>query len=155
MESVGTEHAFGGAFVHRYTHSLDPKKRLTIPSEYREQVDDPKGFYVLPGIPERCLYLCPASEFALRMRKMREHSLADPTARAFARVLGSRSDLAKWDSAGRIRVKDELLEYAGLTDRVVLVGALDIIELWAPEVWEASGAMEQDKLAEAIRKAGF
>lgn len=150
-----SDQEFKGAFVHRFTHTLDPKKRLTIPSEFRDQVDDPRGFYVLPGIPERCLYLCPVSEFALRMRRMRERSLADPTARAFARVLGSRSDLVKWDSAGRIRIKDELLTYAELADQVVLVGALDIVELWNPARWEESGAMEQDKLADAIREAGF
>ena len=37
-----------GIFVGRFTHSLDPKKRLTIPAVWRAQVGTPKSLYVLP-----------------------------------------------------------------------------------------------------------
>ncbi|NQT91213.1 MAG: hypothetical protein HQ559_00515, partial [Lentisphaerae bacterium] len=107
-----------GVFVGTFSHSLDPKKRLTIPSEWRAQISVPRSLYVLPDVQENCLACFPSAEMAHRLGRMRGHSMADSKARHFARVLGSRSDLVAGDAQGRIRVKDELLEFAGLTSHV-------------------------------------
>jgi len=144
-----------GVFVNHYRHSLDPKKRLTIPSGWRAQVGDPKSLYVLPDVRQKCLCVFPAGEMVRRLEKMRRHSIADDTARRFARVLGSKSDLVSWDSQGRIRIKDELLQFAELTERVTLVGAIDMFELWNPERFEGLGGMEQEDLGEAAKYVGF
>ena len=37
-----------GVFVNTYVHSLDSKKRLTIPSDWRELAGVPKRLFVLP-----------------------------------------------------------------------------------------------------------
>ena len=37
------------------------------------------------------------------------------------------------DSAGRIRINDDLMSFAGITSKVTLRGALRNIELWATE----------------------
>lgn len=144
-----------GVFVSNFTHSLDPKKRLTIPSEWRAQVGRPQSLYVLPDINLKCLCVFPASEMMRRLENMRRHSMADKKARQFARELGSHSDLVSWDSQGRIRIKDELLELAGLTDQVVMVGALDRFELWSPENLSETGVMRLGNLEEAARYVGF
>ena len=144
-----------GVFVGNFTHSLDPKKRLTIPSQWRAQVDSPKSLYVLPDVKDQCLGVFPAAEMAIRTEKMRRHSIGDSKARQFARVLASQSDLVSWDSQGRIRVKDELLAFAGLVDQVVLVGAFDRFELWNPDQWHGTGGMDRSKLEEAARYVGF
>ena len=70
-------------------------------------------------------------------------------------MLGESSDLLSWDSQGRIRIKDRLLDFAGLSDRVVLVGALDRFELWNPDLREAAGVLDQERLEEAARYVGF
>jgi len=144
-----------GAFVGNFTHSLDPKKRLTIPSEWRAQVWSPKSLYVLPDVHHKCLCVFPAEEMVRRLEKMRQHSIADTKARHFARVLASQSDLVSWDSQGRIRIKDELLNFAGLVDQVVLVGAFDRFELWNPDHWSNVGGMDGGNLEEAARYVGF
>jgi len=157
MEAIGlTDMLKGqGLFVSSFTHTLDPKKRLTIPSDWRDQVGEPKSLYVLPDIHEKCLRACPARELVHRLAKMREHSIADQKARSCARVLASHSDLVTWDAQGRIRIKDDLLEYAGLVDRVTLVGALDSFELWNPELLEKAGGTDRSKLQDAARYVGF
>ena len=158
MEGIGTieqsEGAHGAAFVGSFTHALDPKKRLTIPADWREQVTDGR-LYVLPDINDRCLGVLPASEMMYRIRKMRQHGVTDRKARFFARVLASQSDLVTWDSQGRIRIKDELLERAMLTDQVVLVGAFDRFELWNPELFREVGPMDGDSLKDAAQYVGF
>ena len=142
-------------FVSSYTHSLDPKRRLTIPAEWRAQIGDPRSLYVLPGIHEECLCVFPAHEMLRRLERMRRHSIADQRARSFARVLASQSDLVSWDNQGRIRIKDQLLDYAHLTDQVVLVGAFDSFELWNPEAAKKAGSLDPARLQEAAQYVGF
>ncbi len=145
-----------GVFVNNYVHSLDGKKRLTIPSDWREMVGKPEKLFVLPGINEKCLYVFPGREFAQRMERIRKLSIANVKGRQMARTLASRSDLVGWDVQGRIRVKDELLSYAGLVNQVVLVGGFDRFELWSPEDWKLQeSAMDDGGLGEAAEFVGF
>lgn len=145
-----------GVFVGSFRHALDPKKRLTIPSGWREQVGQPEQLYVLPGINEPCLCLFPARELQVRLQKLRSLSIADEKGRQLLRTLASRSDLVTWDAQGRIRVKDELLEYAGLSTDVVLVGAFEQFELWSPEKWkQQESSAATSNLGEAARYVGL
>ena len=144
-----------GVFVGSFTHSLDPKRRLTIPSQWRAQVGDPKSLYVLPDVHHKCLCVFRSCDIAERLQKIRQHSIADTRARQFARVLASQSDLVAWDSQGRIRIKDELLKFADLVDQVTLVGAFDRFELWSPDHLQNSGGMDSGTLEEAAKYVGF
>jgi len=146
-----------GIFVGSFRHTLDPKTRLTIPSGWRDQVGDPPQVYVLPGVNEPCLCVFPAREMAVRVAKARGLSIADEKGRQFMRTLASRSDLVTWDAQGRIRVKDELLDYAGLVSDVVLVGAFEQFELWSPERWkqQQESSAVTSNLGEAARYVGF
>ncbi|MEI6166545.1 MAG: hypothetical protein WCS52_05070 [bacterium] len=145
-----------GLFMGTYTHSLDPKKRLTIPSDWRECAGLSAGLYVLPDLEGRMfLSVYPAREMIQRLQKIRNLSVADVKARQFARILGSQSQLAPWDSAGRIRINDSLLEQGKLTDQVTLVGAFDHFELWNPELWKQVGSTGPADLGEAARYVGF
>ncbi len=146
----------GGAFVNQYVHTLDPKRRLTIPSDWREMVGQPARLYVLPGVRDRCLAVLPAREMMRRLNESRSRlQLSDQKARQFNRVLASRADLVAWDSAGRIRIKDTLLTHARIGSQVVLAGAFEGFELWNPELWEASGAMDQDQFADVAGYLGL
>lgn len=142
-------------FVGDFMHSLDPKKRLTIPSVWRAQVGTPRSLYVLPDFHERCLNVFPAAEMVHKLEKMRKYSMADKKAMEFAGVLGSASDLVPWDSQGRIRIKDKLLRFAGLTDKIVMIGALDKFQLWSPDNRPDSGDIDQESLATAGRYVDF
>ena len=145
-----------GVFMGSYTHSLDPKKRLTIPSEWRDHSGASGSLYVLPGLEEsRYLMVFPAREMVQRLQSVRSLSIADTKGRQFARLLGSQSQLAPWDSAGRIRVNDNLLEHAQLSDQVVLIGAIDHFELWSPVLWKQAGLKAAADLGEAARYVGF
>lgn len=146
-----------GGFASSFLHALDPKKRLTIPSIWRTEVGSPRSLYVLPGLNnEKCLYVYPAREMAKRLDKFRSIGIGDKKARLFARTLASSSDLVAWDSQGRIRIKDELLAYAKITDQVKLVGAWSSFELWNPELWkQATATIDATTMDEAVRYVGF
>lgn len=129
----------GGFFAGEFTHTLDPKQRLTIPAAWRSIAGESKQFFVVPDMDEApFLSLYTVQNFKKRLASLTERSIADREARRMARLLGSRADFVTWDSAGRVRVKDELLRHAGLSSQVIMLGALDRIELWAPERWETA-----------------
>ena len=143
-------------FVGHFRHSLDPKKRLTIPSEWREQVGEPAKLYILPGLHgDQCLYVYPAHEMAPHLEKLRKRSIGDKKARIFARMLASRSELVFWDAQGRIRIKDELLKFAELKSHVELIGTWDHFELWSLERWKQASSVSEDIVEDAVRYVDF
>ncbi len=135
-------------FVGDFLHALDPKKRLTIPAVWRVQVGDPKSLFVLPDFHERCLNVLPAAEMARKLDKIRRHSMADRKAMEFTRTLGAASDLVSWDTQGRVRIKDKLLAFAGITDQVQMIGAMNRFQLWNPDNLVDSGEIDQARLEE-------
>lgn len=151
VQNVIGQSVFAGHFL----HMLDPKKRLTIPAVWREQVGQPPTLYILPGLAgERCLNVYPVREMALRLEKLRQISLGDSAARSLARMIASRSELVSCDSQGRIRVRDELLQHAGITSQVQLISAWNHFQLWNPERYRQFEAAQPapKSLEEAIQK---
>jgi len=142
-------------FVGTYAHALDPKRRLTIPSPWRDRVRGVRSLYVLPDVDEKCLCVFTVREMERKLASVGNHSIVDRKARQFARVLASRSDLVDWDSQGRIRIKDELLDHAGIKDRVTMVGNFKFFELWNPDTLKKSGVMVGTNLVDAVRHVGF
>ena len=127
----------GGLFVSRFIHSLDTKKRLTIPAQWRELIGEPQQIYVIPGLgKEACLNLYPAREMLPRLERFRNISITDQKARSAARLLASSSELVSWDVQGRVRIRDELLAHARLSDQVLLTTGFDHFELWHPDEYE-------------------
>jgi MraZ protein len=162
MDSAGQEN--GGVrparreFLNSYTHFLDPKRRLTIPSEWREPFAGTPTLYVIPDFFERCLRLIPDVDMERRLEKVRQIPISDRRGRDFVRELGRQSDKVQWDAQGRIRIKEEMLNWAGLVDQVILIGSVDTFELWEPknlgQISRVSG-VDQDKLREAAPFVGF
>jgi MraZ protein len=129
----------GGAqapFMGRHVHRLDPKKRLTIPSGWRNLMGQ-TGIFLMPGIERSCLMLMPEAVMSQFVQKLQGMQLSNPEEMELMLTLASESDHLTFDAQGRIRVKDEHLGYAGLTGEVVLASAFNRIELWNPENWEA------------------
>ena len=144
-----------GGFVGEFQHSLDPKKRLTIPSVWRAQVGRPQTLFIMPDFYDKCLNVFRGAEMTVKLEKLHRQSMSDRKAMEFSRVLGAASDVVSWDAQGRIRIKDKLLEFAGLTDQVLMTGALNRFQLWNPEARPESGEIDQDRLVEAGRYIDF
>ena len=144
------------SFMGRHLHALDGKKRLTIPSVWRELVGKPPQLVALPSLTEKCIWVYPAREWNLRVAQLRKVSSADETVRHVLRAVASRSELLTWDAAGRLRVSDESLKHAGLTGQVMLVGAFERFELWEPEQWKLQEeAVDPTVMLSAFRSTGL
>jgi division/cell wall cluster transcriptional repressor MraZ len=71
-------------------------------------------------------------------------------------VLGTAEDELKCDQQGRVVVPQKLRDLAKLTDKVMLVGCGDRLEIWAKTEWEQYGEHPDtygQKRRESIEKA--
>jgi MraZ protein len=139
--------------VGRFEHALDPKKRLTVPACWREQMGS--YVYVFPNPHEKCLSLIPPAEMEARMERLRQKALFDKQANAVLRVLGENAEQCSIDTQGRIRIRDRLLAYAGLTDQVVMKGATRMAELWPASKDKEVETVDQAALAAACAAVDF
>ena len=119
--------------VGTFRHSLDPKKRLTIPSEWREALGNPSYIYVMPSASADCLELVPAELMERTVARYQAADLLDEDADNDAQAIGEISQMLKIDSAGRVRICDELLRHAGVEGSVTLIGCMRKARLWAAE----------------------
>ena len=147
--------AKSGVLVGRFDHALDPKKRFTIPSEWRTVMGEPDYVYVMPDPKDRCLDLIPAAEMESRLEKLREKALFDPQLNSALQTIGASSEQLTLDSQGRIRVCDRLLQFANLTTTVAMLGSIRMIKLWSPSALTPVGEVEQQSLGAALAAAGF
>ena len=146
---------FSGAFMGRHDHALDPKKRFTIPREWRALMGDPEFVYVMPDPKERCVNIIPAVEMDARMAKLRERALFDPALAPVLQKIGASSEMPTLDVQGRIRISDKLLQFANLTTTVAMVGSVRMVKLYAPEALGPEDAVDVAALDAALEAAGM
>ncbi len=145
----GKAAAGSGLLVGRFDHAMDPKRRLTIPSAWRELMGAPAYVYVFPDPNERCLNIIPPVEMESRLEKLRQRALFDKSVGRALRIFGESAEQLMLDVQGRIRIRDKLLAFADLTDKVVMIGAMNRIQLWSYKQRPESDSVDQDALAAA------
>ena len=120
-------------FVGRFEHSVDAKGRIILPARFRPSFE--RGGFLTANL-EGCVALWTPGEFERQMAEMLEGSKADRSGRNRARVWASNSAEVEVDRQGRMAVPANLRELAQLESDVLIVGAIDRIELWNPNRWE-------------------
>ncbi|MEZ5095120.1 MAG: division/cell wall cluster transcriptional repressor MraZ [Nocardioides sp.] len=128
-------------FVGTYTPKLDAKGRLFLPAKFREQLEE--GLMVTRG-QERCLTLYSLRDFEALTERLREASLTQKATRDYVRLLTSGAFQESPDKQGRITLAPLLRDYASLTKDVVVIGAMNHVEIWEPAAW-ASYLSEQEQ----------
>ncbi len=120
-------------FVGRYEHSLDTKGRVILPAKFRATFE--RGGYLAEN-HEGCLALWTYGEFERQMTSMQEQAAAGRTDRNRARLWASNAQEVEIDRQGRMVIPPRLRQFARLESDVLVIGALDRIELWNPSLWE-------------------
>ena len=134
-------------FVGQYQHSLDAKGRLILPAKFRAEFE--RGGHLSPN-SEGCVALWTPAEYQrqLEERLAQMHS-RDPIERRQARWWSGNSQPVEFDRQGRFALPSTAREYGQLVGDVLVVGALDHVELWDPQVFDV-----QVNPAEEIFKRG-
>ena len=109
-------------FMGEYSHTIDPKGRLIIPSRFREQLGD--EFVLTKGL-DGCLSIYPMDEWEKFEEQLRSLPLTNKNARTFSRFFVAGATACELDKQGRILVPGTLREFAGLEKDVVLTGNIN------------------------------
>jgi MraZ protein len=129
-------------FTGEYRHTLDDRGRIAIPVRFRPRLAEGA---TLARWLDRCLGVFPADEWSSLAEKIRALPMTNPNAREFARFMSSGAADVELDRQGRLLVPGYLREYAGLSEgEVMVVGALNRLEIWAPSAWQPYRAKIED-----------
>lgn len=121
------------AFRGNFEHSLDAKNRLTIPAKFRAALD---GGVVIAQALEPCAAIWTPEAFeSFTHSFLKDLNPLSQESRRLSRFFNAGSFDGELDTAGRVGVPGPLLNYAGLTKEVIVVGNDDHLELWDPHKW--------------------
>lgn len=143
-------------FRGRFEHTIDSKGRLSIPSRFRETLNERYDARLVVTNYDGCLIAYPHAEW----QKLEERISTLPEfkrdTRAFLRFFYSSATDCSIDRLGRILIPQPLRDYAKLEKDVVLIGALKIVEIWSKDVWDkAEGATSPDDIANTLERLGL
>src|SRR5436190_15499354 len=118
-------------FLGEYEATLDLKGRFLLPAGFKKQLP-PEGAtqFVLNRGFEKCLTLYPIQSWEPIFSEISKLNDFDPKVREFRRYFLNGATQVELDSAGRLLLPKNLSEHAGLEKDIVLVSAVNKIEIW-------------------------
>lgn len=118
-------------FLGEYESTIDAKGRFLLPSGFKKQLPEQEShvFVINRGF-EKCLTLYPIQSWNPLFKEISQLNDFDPKVRAFRRNFLNGAVQLELDSAGRVLLPKNLLEHASLEKDIVLVSALNKIEIW-------------------------
>ncbi|MDX1647083.1 MAG: hypothetical protein R3304_08055 [Longimicrobiales bacterium] len=120
-------------FVGQYEHQMDQKGRVSLPSAFRREVDGDR--FVLLQWEPRYLTLLPEEKWREVQGNLLEFRRSEPKAWHSVRAIIANAVEVNTDKQGRILVPASLQNAAELSGTVLLLGNLDRIELWNPDIY--------------------
>ncbi len=118
------------SFVGTFTHTLDSKKRVFIPSKFREELG--AEFYITRKFdPYLSVYTAKDwEEYVERISSLPEADAAE--LQDF--ILGA-AQKCVIDASGRIVLEERLMKHARIDKSILFMGAGKQIKIWAEEVF--------------------
>ena len=117
-------------YLGSYTHQLDEKGRVSLPATFRREAADQR--FVLLEAYAGSLVLYPEVEWGKVEERLLELQSRNPKARSYVLSVVSTAVEVTPDAQGRILIPAKQKEAAGLDGQVLLVGAVNRVELWEP-----------------------
>ncbi len=117
-------------FLGEFEATVDAKNRFLLPAGFKKQLPDGEIKFVISRGFEKCLTLYPEQSWGPLVAKISQLNEFDPKVREFRRQFLGGATEVELDSAGRMLLPATLREFAGLGKDIILVAALDKIEIW-------------------------
>lgn len=137
-------------FIGEYRHTLDPKNRISLPAKFRKELG---GSVIVTRGLDHCLFLYTKAAWKAEAAKIAAHATGNAAGRGLARLMLSGASEADVDSAGRILVPDHLKRFGSLSQKCVIAGVNDRLELWDEKAWDRYTKdieRDADSFAEAL-----
>jgi len=141
-------------FIGEYSHSVDPKKRLALPSKFRGELGN--RVVVTRGL-DYCLFVYPMKVWEEIASKLGNLPVGESGTRSFIRLMLSGAVDTELDSQGRVLLPEYLKNDAGLKKEVTVVGVYNRLEIWDESIWKKykqNAEKNTGKIAEELGKLG-
>lgn len=141
-------------FIGEYSHTIDAKKRLALPSKFRGELG---GKVVVTRGLDDCLFVYPMKVWEVLAEKLGNLPVGEATTRSFIRLMLSGATDVDMDSQGRVLLPEYLKEYAGLEKEVTVAGLFNRLEIWDTKKWSAykeNAEKNSGEIAEQLGKLG-
>lgn len=141
-------------FIGEYEHVIDDKKRIIIPSKFREELGS--KFVMSKGL-DGCIYVFNEEDFKILEGKLKSLPMSNKEARVYSRFFFSSAHEVEIDKQGRVLVPQFLLEYAKIEKDIVSIGVSNKIEIWSKEQWITYNSQEfnMDEIAGKMSDLGI
>ena len=122
-------------FTSEFRYSIDAKGRVNIPAKFRKALPDTsEDTFVVTRGQDQNIVAYSLDVWREKERELIRLSNKLPSHRAYKRQNARFATPLKFDSQGRVAIPADLLKYAGIEKDVVIIGMIDEIEIWNPEV---------------------
>ena len=138
-------------FIGEYSHTIDEKRRLAIPSKFRRDLG--KKAVITRGL-DSCLFVFPAKECDSLAQKLGALPLGKSDARGFIRLILAGAMDVSLDGLGRILVPDYLREYASLKKQVTVIGVFNRLEVWDEALWKQYKGRSEKEIGNMAERLG-
>jgi MraZ protein len=137
-------------FLGEYTHIFDSKNRISVPSKFRKGLG--RAVVVTRGL-DHCLYVYSRKAWEKEARTYAEGASGNAARRGLARLFLAGSFEAEVDGSGRVLIPENLKSFASISDKAVIAGVADRVEIWEETAWKKYTAdieRDADAFAEKV-----
>lgn len=135
-------------------YSVDSKGRIAIPAKMRSAMNpEAKNTFTATRGFEKCINIYALDHWEHVEEELSELNTYKAESRNFVRLVMMWAEEVSLDAQGRVGMPRQLLDFAGIEDRALIIGSLNHIEIWNPETFEQHLAEQADSyehLAERV-----
>lgn len=132
-------------FLGTHTPKLDDKGRFFLPAKFRDEL---ASGLVITRSQDHCLAIYPMATFVTMTQSVSTAPATLKQVRDFQRMLAAGASDEVPDKQGRVTIPAALRSYAGLGSQIVVIGAINRVEVWDAATWEAYSTAQEDVFAD-------
>jgi MraZ protein len=118
-------------FLGEYDATVDTKNRFLLPAALKKQMPEGTQMMVINRGMDDCLWMYLLDDWKVVEERLRQVNPYDSREnRMMRKALIAGAIYVEFDSAGRLNLQKNLMEYAGLDKEIELAGDIDKIEIW-------------------------
>ena len=121
-------------FTGEFSYTVDAKGRVNIPSKFRKvlSVDNEDTFVITRGM-DPCVWVYPIVVWQNIENDLKSLSSLSAINRTFVRNTVRYATPLTYDGQGRIQLTNNLINYAELGKKTLIIGMVNKIEIWNPD----------------------